>query len=59
MLLSLDQLKHLEPDGEEKYKFVDDGSVTDKEKVKIVEMDADFFEVYGEHIITNLEKLKK
>lgn len=58
MLLSLDQLKHLEPDGEEKYKFVDDGSVTDKEKAKILEMDADFFEVYGEHIITNLEELK-
>lgn len=59
MLLTVEQMKHLEPEGEETFRFVDNGNVTEKEKAEIFEMDEDFFEVYNKHLITNLEELKK
>lgn len=59
MLLTQKQAKHLESAGEGKFRFVDDGTVTKKEKQKLLDLDAGYFEIYGYHIITNLEDLKK
>lgn len=59
MLLAKELLRHLEADGEEKFKFVDNGNVSAKEKQRLLDLDNDFFEIYREHIITNLEELKK
>lgn len=58
MLFSFDQMKHLVPDGEETYKFVPNGTVTKKEKQTILDMDADFFEINQQHLITNIEDVK-
>ena len=59
MLLTYEQMKHLEADGEESFRFVDNGEVSNEEKAELIELDADYFEIYQEHIITNIEDLKK
>lgn len=59
MLLTIEQMKHLEHIEDDKFRFVDDGNVSDKEKAKLLELDADYFEIYQYHIITNYEELKK
>ena len=53
------QMKYLEADGEERFKFVDDGKVSARKKRELLKLDADFFEVYQYHIITNLGELEK
>ena len=53
------KLKHLESDGKGNFLFVDNGNVTAKERQKLLDFDADYFEVYGYHIITNIDELKK
>ena len=59
VLLTTKQMKHLESDGEDCFKFVDNGHVTEREKKELLELDADYYEVYQYHIITNIEELKK
>lgn len=59
MLFTRKQLKHLEADGNDKFRFVDNGNVTEREKKDLLELDAAMFEIYEYHIITNLEDLKK
>lgn len=51
-------MKFLEPDGDERFKFIDNGKATSTEKKELLELDEDFFEIYQYHIITNIEKLK-
>lgn len=58
MLLTKDQLKYLETDGNDYFKFVDNGKATKSEKEKLLELDEEYFEIYQHHIITNLEDLK-
>lgn len=53
------RFKHLESDGEGNFRFVDNGKVTPKERKYLLELDADYFEIYGYHIITNIDELKK
>ena len=52
-------MKHLELDGDECFKFVDDGNVTKSEKKELIELDSAYYEVYQYHIITNIEDLNK
>ena len=59
MLFTKEQLRNLEADGEETFKFVDNGKISAKEKQRILDLDNDFFEIYGKHIITNHHELKK
>lgn len=58
MILSMDQMKYLEPDGEDAYKFNGKDVATDEEKEKLLELDESAVELYGKHIITNYEELK-
>ena len=59
MLLTMKQMKHLEPIGDYRFRFVENGKVTDNERQELLDLDASYFEVYQFHIITNLEELKK
>ena len=59
MLLKKGQIKHLKPDDNRRFVFVDDGNVTESEKQALLKLDADYYKVYQYHIITNLEELKK
>lgn len=52
-------MQHLEHIEDDKFKFVDNGNVSDKEKKELLELDADYYEIYQYHIITNYEELKK
>ena len=52
-------MKHLEPDGEGTYRFVDNGKVTAKEKRELLDLDDAYYEVYQYHIITNLDELNQ
>ncbi len=58
MLLTVEQMKHLELDGEEGFRFVPHGKITDRERQMLLDLDADYFTVYNQHIITNLCALK-
>lgn len=58
MLFSFDQMKHLVPDGNDTYKFVPNGTVTKTEKQELLDMDSDYFDMTGQHLITNIEEVK-
>lgn len=58
VLLEFGQLKHLKDDGNGRFKYIDNGNVTEKEKQSLRDLDADYFEVYQYHIITNLNEIK-
>jgi hypothetical protein len=58
MLLTKEQMKYLETDGNECFRFVDDGKATKSEKEELLKLDEEYFEIYQHHIITNLEDLK-
>jgi len=51
--------EHLELDGEDTYMFVDNGNVSDSYREELFDWDAEYFEVYGYHMITNYQDLKK
>lgn len=58
MLYKMEQLKWLEVDGEETYKFVGKGKATAKEIENLIIMDETSVDLYGFHLITNYEDLK-
>lgn len=58
MLLTKEQMKHLEPDGDKKFRYINDRSATEDEKQDLRDLDAGFYDVYQEHIITNWEQIK-
>jgi len=57
MILTMEQLKHLEPFGEETYKFIDNGKVTRKEKQDLIDLDESYVFLYGFHMIENYKDL--
>lgn len=59
MLLKRGQYKHLKTDGENKFKFVGQNIATDEEKKELIKFDESYINVYGYHVITNYEDLKK
>lgn len=60
MLLTMEQAKYLVSDlGEEGFIFKDYGKATLKEKQDLIDLDDDFYEIYGKHIIQNIEELIK
>ena len=56
MLLTMDQMELLMPDGKEHFKAKD--NLTKEEKQKLLNLDDCHFEVFGEHLITNYKELK-
>ena len=38
--------------------FVDDGSATEQTKKYLIDLDADYFEIYGYHMIRNYKELE-
>lgn len=58
MILTFEQLKHLEAVGEDTYKFIGKDKATDEEIKELVELDESYVDVYGKHMITNHEELK-
>ncbi len=58
MLLTYKQMKYLEPDGEDTYKFNGKDVATDEEKEKLLELDKSYVFLHGKHMITNPEDLK-
>lgn len=56
MLLKMETLALLEPDGEEKYKAR--AGLTEPQKARLWDMDANYYKLSGEHLITNYEELK-
>jgi len=56
LLLKLKQLQLLEADGDGKCKARAD--LTEEQKAELLKLDVSFFEVYGEHLITNYKTLK-
>ena len=59
LLFERSQLKHLESDGEGKFKFIDNGAVSDEERQQLIDLDAEYYDIYQYHIITNHEKLNQ
>ena len=57
MILTTKQMKHLELYDSERFMFVATGHVTPEEKQNLYELDADYFEVLGFHIIINYDEL--
>lgn len=57
MILTMEQMKYLEPDGKETYRFNDDGKATKEEKQKLIELDESYVDLYGYHMITNYKEL--
>ena len=57
MLLTFEQMKHLEPDGEDTYIFKWKGVATE-EIQELLELDESYVDLYGKHMITNYEDLK-
>lgn len=57
MLLTMEQCKYLKPDGEDTFKFKDNGKATEKEKQKLRELDESYVYLQGHHLITNYEDL--
>lgn len=57
MLLKLEQMKYLEADGDDTYKFTGKDKASDEEKQKILELDESYVDLYGKHMITNLKDL--
>lgn len=58
MLLTFKQMKHLEPYGEDTYKFKGKGVATEEEIQELLELDESYVDLYGKHMITNYEDLK-
>ena len=58
MLLTFKQMKYLQVDKKDTFKFVDNGNSTAEERKELLELDEDYFEIYGHHIISNFEELK-
>lgn len=58
MILTYEQMKYLEADGEETYKFTGQGEATEEEKQQLLELDEAYLDLQGKHMITNHEDLK-
>ena len=58
MMLDFDQMKHLESVGEMRFRFVDNGNATKKEKQDLRDLDEYYFQVFQFHIITNIEEVR-
>lgn len=58
MLLTREQGRHLEKDGE-RFKFVDDGTVTQEDRARLRRLDESTLSLYGYHLITNYKELNK
>ena len=58
MIFDHEQLKHLEVDGEDTFKYVENGVATEEEKQELRDLDDDYFQMFGFHIITNLDEIK-
>lgn len=58
MLLTMEQMKHLEVVGNDTYKFVGNENATDNEKEELRYLDESYVDLYGYHMITNHEDLK-
>lgn len=63
MLFSIENRKHLKYLINDKknsgmFVFVDDGSATEQTKKYLTDLDADYFEIYGYHMITNYKELE-
>ena len=58
MLLTHDQCKYLEADGDKNFRYVGHGIATEAEKQELLELDEYFLAVYQEHIITNWDEIK-
>lgn len=56
MLLKMETLVLLEPDGEEKFKAKP--GLTEAQKARLLAIDAGYFKLNDEHLITNYEDLK-
>ena len=57
MLLTMEQMKYLEPDGDDTYKFKGDGNASKEERQKLIELDESCVDLYGKHMITNYKDL--
>lgn len=57
MILTNEQMKYLEADGKETYKFVGHDVATEKERQELKELDESAVELYGFHMITNYKDL--
>lgn len=57
MILTMEQMKHLETDGDDTYKFIDDGNTSKEERQKLIELDESYFDLYGKHMIENYKDL--
>ena len=57
MLLTMEQLKYLESDSEDTYKFIGHSEANNDERQKLKELDESYVDLYGKHMITNYKEL--
>ena len=57
MILTNEQMKHLEVDGNETYRFTGHESATAEERQELKELDESSVDLYGFHMITNYKDL--
>lgn len=57
MILTMEQMKYLEADGKETYKFTGHESATAEERQELKELDESAVDLYGFHMITNYKDL--
>lgn len=58
MLLTREQMKYLEADGEDTYRFTGKDKATSEEKEELKEIDESYVMLYGKHLVTNHEELE-
>ena len=57
MILTMEQMKYLEANGKETYKFTGHESATAEERQELKELDESAVDLYGFHMITNYKDL--
>ncbi len=58
MLFTMDQLKHLEANKDDTYRFIGQEAATEREREMLREFDETYISMNGKHLITNYEELK-
>lgn len=58
MMLQKEQMKHLKLDEHGDLKFINSDKVTDAEIEELIEIDSEYFQMSGEHLITNYQELR-
>lgn len=58
MILTNEQVKWLEADGDEQFRFIGQNRATKEEKSELKDLDDSYLDLNGAHLISNFEDLR-